>query len=57
MERFRKLAWPLVLMLCAVFLVTVVGCKTTKVEKEYDSSPLEPEPEPEPGPEGPAPPT
>lgn len=56
MERIRNLAWPVILVLCAVFLVSVVGCKTTKAEKEYDSSPYEPEPDPEPGP-GPHPPS
>ncbi len=56
MSRIRKWAWPIVLMMGVVFLLTSVGCKTTKADKEYDSSPYQPEPDPEPGP-GPHPPT
>ncbi len=58
MSWFRRLAWPMTLLMIAVFMVSFAGCKTTKTHKEYDDNPYVPEPDPNPdGGPGPKPPS
>jgi hypothetical protein len=58
MSGFRRLAIPLTIVMVALFMVSIAGCKTTKVHKEHDDTPYVPEPDPNPddGP-GPKPPS